>query len=114
MREPSRDKGRLSDIVEACSNVMEFTDGLTQEQFLSDKLRYFAVMKNIEIIGEASYMLSLAFKAEHREIPWDAIIKMRHILVHGYATVLPEFLWETAKTDIPRLKEQITAMVIGR
>lgn len=47
-------------------------------------------------IIEAAYMLSLPFKETHREIPWDDIIKMRHVLVHGYATILPELLWYTA------------------
>lgn len=97
--------------MEACDNVLEFTNGLSQEQFLSDKLRYYAVMKNVEIIGEASYMLSLEFKSEHSEIPWEAIIKMRHILVHGYASVLPEFLWETARVDVPQLKDQILTIL---
>ena len=111
MREPARDEGRLIDIINACDNVLDFIQGQTKESFLFDKLRYFAVMKNIEIIGEASYMLSLEFKSKNSEIPWDAIIKMRHILVHGYATVLPDFLWETAAVDIPRLKQQIAEIL---
>lgn len=74
---------------------------------MSDKLRYFAVVKNVEIIGEAAYMLSLEFKEKHREIPWNDIIRMRHVLVHGYATVHPELLWHTALVDVPLLKKQI-------
>ena len=72
-----------------------------------DKLRYFAVVKNVEIIGEAAYMLSLEFKDAHSEIPWKDIIRMRHILVHGYASILPEILWQTALEEVPRLKNQI-------
>ena len=77
------------------------------EELSADKLRYFAVVKNVEIIGEASYMLSITFKEAHPEIPWNDIIKMRHVLVHGYAAVLPELLWQTALDDVPKLKEQI-------
>ncbi|MBR5906148.1 MAG: DUF86 domain-containing protein [Bacteroidales bacterium] len=53
------------------------------------------------------YRLSLEFKEKHREIPWDDIIRMRHVLVHGYATILPELLWHTALVDVPLLKKQI-------
>lgn len=77
---------------------------------MTDKLRYFAVVKNVEIIGEASFMLSTDFKDKHTDIPWNDIIKMRHVLVHGYATVLPELLWQTALEDVPKLKEQIEAI----
>lgn len=79
---------------------------------MKDKLRYFAVVKNIEIIGEASYMLSLEFKKNNDHIPWNDIIRMRHVLVHGYASILPELLWHTALIDVPVLKEQVAAILI--
>ena len=107
MREPERDPGRLADILEAADNVISFIDGIAYDIFVSDKLRYFAVLKNVEIVGEAAYMLSPQFKEEHNEIPWDRIIGMRHVLVHDYSTVLPQILWETAKNDIPVLREQV-------
>ena len=52
MREPARDKGRLADILEAAAYIKQFTDGVEYSSFLSDKLRYFAVLKNAEIVGE--------------------------------------------------------------
>ena len=107
MREPERDAGRLADIIEAANRIISFTEGFSQEELVKDSLRYYAVVKNVEIIGEAAYMLSLPIKETHREIPWDDIIKMRHVLVHGYATILPELLWYTALVDVPQLKEQI-------
>lgn len=113
MREPERDFGRLQDIIQAANNILSFTEGHTQEQLSSDKLRYFAVVKNVEIIGEAAYMLSLEFKEKHTHIPWDDIIRMRHVLVHGYATILPELLWHTALVDVPLLKEQIEEIMSG-
>ena len=111
MREPDRDPGRLQDIIEAANYVTSFIEGLNYEQFLNDKLRYFAVLKNVEIIGEASYMISPVMKDAHPEIPWKQITKMRHILVHGYSSVLPEILWETATTDIPLLREQVKGLL---
>ena len=107
MREPERDPGRISDILEAIDNVSEFISGCDRESFLKDKIRYFAIVKNIEIIGEAAYMLSLDFKAAHPEVGWEQIIKMRHVLVHGYACVQPDIVWETAINDVPALKKKI-------
>ena len=107
MREPERDAGRLQDIIQAANHIETFTEGFSREELVTDKLRYFAVVKNVEIIGEAAYMLSLPFKEAHSGIPWDDIIRMRHVLVHGYATVLPEILWQTALVDVPLLKQQI-------
>lgn len=111
MREPDRDKGRLLDIIQAAGYVISFTEGFSLEELMADNLRYFAVVKNVEIIGEASYMLSSEFKEAHSDIPWKDIVSMRHVLVHGYATVLPELLWQTALEDVPRLKRQIEAIL---
>lgn len=97
MRELERDAGRLADILEAANHISTFTKGFTIEELSKDKLRYFAVVKNVEIIGE---------------IPWNDIIKMRHVLVHGYATILPELLWHTALVDVPELKKQIEQLYL--
>lgn len=107
MREPERDPGRLQDIITAANHIISFTEGYSQDELAVDKLRFFVVVKNVEIIGEAAFMLSLEFKEKHNEIPWNDIIRMRHVLVHGYATILPELLWHTALVDVPLLKKQI-------
>ena len=62
MRERARDKGRLEDIVEYSANVMMFIKGYTFESLISDKRTYYSVMKNVEVVGEAAYMLTKAFK----------------------------------------------------
>lgn len=111
MREPDRDIGRLQDIIQAANHIAAFTEGYSQEELSGDKLRYFAVVKNVEIIGEAAYMLSLEFKEKHDQIPWNDIIRMRHVLVHGYATILPDLLWHTALVDVPMLKAQVETMI---
>ena len=75
--------------------------------FLSRTEVYFATMKNVEIVGEAAYMLTKEFKASHPEIPWKQVEGMRHVLVHGYSQVLPRILWATAKENIPEIKAQV-------
>ena len=107
MREPNRDKGRLEDIVSYSANVIEFVNGKSFEEFTSNKLLYFAVLKNVEIIGEAAYMLSLEFKDAHPELPWNEIVAMRHVLVHGYSNISDRNLWVTATEDIAPLKQQV-------
>jgi len=72
---------------------------------------FFAVVKNIEIVGEATYMLTKEFKQTHSSIPWRVIEKMRHVLVHGYYTISPEKVWETVQEDLPVLKKQITSLL---
>jgi uncharacterized protein with HEPN domain len=105
MREVERDHGRIQDMLEAADYIISFVEGLTYEQFFADKIRYFAVMKNVEILGEAANMLTEEFRVAHSEIPWKQVIKMRHVLVHGYSNILPEILWETATQDVPQLKD---------
>ena len=111
MRERARDKGRLQDIVEYSANVIQLIDGYDFESLVSDKRTYYAVMKNVEIVGEAAYMLTHAFKNEHPEIPWKTVAGMRHVLVHDYANVVPRILWGTATNDIPQLRKQIISIL---
>ena len=97
-------------MLEHAQNIMDFVEGVAFEDFVKDKIPYFALVKNLEIIGEAAYMLTPAFKLAHPEIAWEPCVKMRHILVHGYASVEPEIVWDTAVNDIPKLREQLQAI----
>lgn len=111
MREAIKDRGRLEHMLAAIANVEEFTKDLTLEDFVNSKILFFAVVKNIEIVGEASYMLTKEFKQCHQSVPWLVIEKMRHVLVHGYYTVSPEKVWGTVREDLPMLKEQIISLL---
>ena len=105
MRERARDKGRLEDIIEYSYRVSQFIQGVSLDDFTSENLIYYAVMKNVEVVGEAAFMLTKAFKAAHPETPWKMIESMRHILVHDYAHVISETLYDTAVNDIPKLRK---------
>lgn len=107
MREPARDSGRIEDMLQAINYINEFTAGIEYNQLVSDKMRYFAVVKNLEIIGEAAYMLTKEYIAAHSQTPWNVIIKMRHVLVHGYTNIEPAVLWDTIQNDLPSLKSQL-------
>ena len=107
MRERARDKGRLADIIEYSDNVARFINGHSFESFVADKITYYSVMKNVEIVGEAAYMLSKAFKKAHPATPWKTVQGMRHVLVHDYAHIVSETLYDTAVNGIPELRAQV-------
>ena len=111
MREKIKDFDRLLHIKESIDNVFEFMEGKTVNDLSNDKLLFYGVVKNIEIIGEAAYMLTKEFIASHPETPWIDIIGMRHILVHGYYTASPLFIWDTYKNDLDVLKQQIEVYI---
>ena len=111
MREKIKDITRLHHIVEAIDNIFEFTNGVTFDEYAKNKILRFAVIKNLEIIGEAAYLLTKTFKEEHSEIEWINIIGMRHVLVHGYYQIKDEIVWATIQTELQPLKEQVELLV---
>jgi len=107
MREQIRDKGRLQHILESIDYALEFTNGVDFEEFLKDKMLQFAVVKNIEIIGEASYKITKDFKEEHPEVEWQVITDLRHVLVHGYYQIRLEIIWDIILKELHPLREKI-------
>jgi len=107
MREKLRDSGRLEHIIEAIDNAFEFTDGVSYEEFCSNKMMRYAVARSLQIVGEASYKLTKELKAQHPEVDWVRIVAMRHILVHGYYHVEDDTVWATVQNRLPHFKEQI-------
>lgn len=107
MREKPKDKGRLLHINQAIDYIESFLKDKSAEDFLTDQMLYFAIVKNLEIIGEAAYMLTQDFRNTHTDTDWKEIIHMRHILVHGYYQIDSRIVWVTVKKDLPELKNQI-------
>lgn len=68
---------------------------------------YYALVKNIEIIGEASYMLTIDFKDKHPQTDWRTIISMRHVLVHDYYMISKTRLWNVIQNDLQPLRTQV-------
>ena len=80
MREPSRDKGRLEHMLQAIERIKRYTLGKTFDDFIANDKMYYAVVKNIEILGEASNMLTEEFRLSHPQTPWKQVNGMRNIL----------------------------------
>jgi uncharacterized protein with HEPN domain len=108
MREKPKDRERLLHIIEAIDNIAEFVEGKSFDEYRKDKMLRFAVIKNLEIIGEATYLLTKDFKNKHNSVEWNDIIGMRHILVHGYYQIKDEIVWATIETELMPLKTEIT------
>ncbi|MBN2043445.1 MAG: DUF86 domain-containing protein [Anaerolineales bacterium] len=103
----TRDKSLIFDIHDACELILKFIEGVTFKQFEMDIMRQDAVIRRIEIIGEASNNLSDEYKEQNPEIPWFLIRGMRNRLVHDYGEVDIELVWTTCQNDIRKLKEQL-------
>ena len=108
MREPLRDKSQLEHILEAIDRLQTFAGKLPKEELEKDVLRYYGIVKNIEIIGEAARMLTESFCEAHPEVDWRSIANMRNFLVHEYFQVDSDVVWSVIHEDIVVLKEHIT------
>ncbi len=107
MREPLRDKTRLEHILDAINRLQVHAGNLPKEELEQDVLRYYGIVKNIEIIGEAARMLSSAFTSSHPEVNWRSIAGMRNFLVHEYFQVDSDTVWNVIHSDIVELKSQV-------
>lgn len=112
MREPVKDKGRLKHILEAIDRLQVHAGNLSKEELEQDVLRYYGIVKNIEIIGEAARMLTDAFRQSHPEVNWRSIANMRNFLVHEYFQVDSDVVWSVIHEEIVDLKEQVERYLI--
>ena len=109
MREYVRDRERLEHMVEAIDRILAFAEGKTKEELEADNLKYYGVVKNIEIVGEAAYKLTNAFCRQHPETPWKHITRMRHVLVHDYYQINPIEVWKVIGEDLHPLRDQVAS-----
>jgi len=101
----------LLDMLIAARAAVERTEGVTWEQILRAAALQDAVMRPIQIIGEAAFQMSAEFRESHREIPWHDMIGMRHRLVHGYRQIAREIVWDTVRNSLPALIVMLEPLV---
>lgn len=94
------DKTYLAHIRDAIETIEEYLQGVTYEKFVSSKMIIDAVIRELEIIGEASNNVSPQFKQENPKIQWRRIKDMRNFLIHEYFGVNTKVVWDTCKNDI--------------
>jgi len=109
-KEDLRAQDYLEHMIQACDRITAYTAGMTQERFLSDTLVQDAVLRNIEILGEATNQLldrSPHFETDQPEIPWIDIYGMRNRIAHAYFFINFEIVWSVSRKRIPELRLQI-------
>ena len=106
-----RDEVTLLDIARAARLVLEFTQGMTKEEFLDDIKTRSAVLYQLLVIGEAVKRLSREFRAQHRRVPWSLIAGMRDHLIHGYDIVDWDEVWKTAREDVLDLLNEVEPLL---
>ena len=114
----SRDKQRLGDylrhIVEAIERIQAYTHGLDDQSFGSSPMVQDAVLRNLEVIGEASRNIEVhhpEFAAAHSQLPLAFAYQMRNAISHGYFQVDLGIVWRTIHSDLPQLREQVGVLI---
>ena len=109
-----RAKDYLLHMLEAAERALEYTSGVSEDQFFANQMLQDAVVRNIEILGEAAKNLLDAgpeFAARYPSIPFAQIYGMRNRVSHGYFSVSVEMIWDSVQEDLPELRRQILAIL---
>jgi len=101
----------LEHILENIKDLEEFTKGVDKQALLNNKEKQRAVVRQIEIIGEAAKNLSAFFRKKYPSVPWKEIIGTRDKLIHHYFGVDLEILWKIIENEIPKLKQEIEEII---
>jgi uncharacterized protein with HEPN domain len=104
----------LQDILDSIAAVREYTEGMTPEQFAADRKTVDAVVRNLEIIGEAAGELTPEVCADAPEIEWRKIVAMRNVLTHAYFGVSKPVVWDVVATKLGPLDHACKRLLSGR
>lgn len=107
MREPVRDHIRLEHIRDAILRIKDNIKGISLDKLSENVLVYYGIVKNIEIIGEAAYNVTSAFRDSHPKTPWKDVMGMRHVLVHDYYMISEKQIRYVIEDNLDTLLEQI-------
>jgi uncharacterized protein with HEPN domain len=106
-----RDSGYLLDILQAARLALSYISGRTKSSFLGDTQCQDAVVRRLEIIGEAARRVSTATRDAHSQVPWRSMVLMRNVVIHQYDQVDLDIVWETVTNDLPALIAAIEPLV---
>lgn len=101
----------LLHILNSIKNIEKDTQKFSKEKFFLNRTVQDAVIRNIEILGEAAKNIPKDFREKYKEVPWSEMARMRDMLIHGYFKVDLEAVWEVIEKDLPKLKEQVSKLL---
>jgi len=104
----------LSDIAKSCEKVSRFTAGLTQSDLKADEKTYDAVVRNLEILGEAAKHISDDLREQLPDIEWQKVAGFRDILAHAYFGIDDDILWDIVQNKVPQLAKAISTFFNGK
>jgi uncharacterized protein with HEPN domain len=107
----SRDNAYLYDMLESAQAILDYLAGKTWDEFSKDSLLQDAVVRRLEIIGEASSRVSMETQRKNPQIPWTAIKGTRNRVIHGYDTVRLDIIWDIARDDLPGLARDLQKII---
>ena len=100
----------LSNIQECIERIEEYTKG-SKEEFMQTKMIQDAVIRNFEIIGEATKRLSPELRSKYSDVPWQQMAGLRDVLIHDYLKVNLNLVWQIIEQNLSDLKRQVTAIL---
>jgi len=101
----------LFDVLDSIESIEKYTKKVSQEKFFDRPQVQDAVVRRIEVMGEAVKNLPTAFRNKHGSIPWKKIAGTRDVLIHDYSEIDISLVWEIVKKEIPVLKKQISKLI---
>ncbi len=101
----------LADVMDAILEVEEFTNGMSYDAFVADKKTVNAVIRSLEVLGEATKHIPATFRHKHADIPWSKMAGMRDVLIHDYMGVDLKTVWKVAQERLPEIKPLIVDLV---
>ncbi|MEO0532554.1 MAG: DUF86 domain-containing protein [Cyanobacteria bacterium P01_A01_bin.123] len=107
------DESRLRHMLDAARQAQSFTKGRMQKDLETDSMLLLAVVKAIEIIGEAASKISRERQSAIPQIPWPQVISMRNRLAHAYFDIDTDILWQTVAEDLPPLIEELEVILLS-
>jgi len=101
----------LKHMLDAIMQIEEYLEDVSSENFLGVKLTQDGVIRQLEILGEASNQISDSTKQAHPQVPWGQIIGLRNRLIHAYFSINLWMIWEITEIDLPPLKTAVTQII---
>lgn len=107
----SRDEAFLLDVLIAARKILRYTDGISQDEFAGNEMLQDAVMRQVQVIGEAASRTSPEMRERHPDVPWHEMVGMRHRLVHDYRQIDLQRVWDAARISVPQLIAAVEPLV---